>query len=179
MLAKITRLMVLISALGMFAGPFAGLAWAEDKSPEAFYGKYSGTGISQNPVGGDFGFDNRDMDVEIGAEGNGFFVAWTTVIDDFKADEPRRRESRLSFVPSARASVFVDAAAAVQGGERLAWASIKESTLTVSVLTILGGGGYAVQTYHRTLTDVGMSLYFFSDRDGQTRRVVTAFLTKQ
>ena len=68
MLAKITRLMVLISALGMFAGPFAGLAWAEDKSPEAFYGKYSGTGISQNPVGGDFGFDNRDMDVEIGAE---------------------------------------------------------------------------------------------------------------
>ena len=82
-------------------------------------------------------------------------------------------------MPSARASVFVDAAAAVQGGERLAWASIKESTLTVSVLTILGGGGYAVQTYHRTLTDVGMSLYFFSDRDGQTRRVVTAFLTKQ
>lgn len=163
----------------MFAGPLASPSWAEDKSPEAFYGKYSGTGISQNPVVGDFGFDNRDMDVEIGPEGNGFFVAWTTVIDDFKTDEPRHRESRLSFVPSARAGVFVDAAAAVQGGEQLAWASIKESTLTVSVLTILGAGGYAVQTYHRTLTEDGMSLYFFSDRDGQTGRVVTSFLSKE
>ena len=171
--------MVLIGALCMFAGPLASPSWAEDKSPEAFYGKYGGTGISQNPVVGDFGFDNRDMDVEIGPRGNGFFVAWTTVIDDFKTDEPRRRESRLSFVPSARAGVFVDAAAAVQGGEQLAWASIKESTLTVSVLTILGGGGYAVQTYHRTLTEDGMSLYFFSDRDGRTGRVVTSFLSEE
>ena len=36
---------------------------------------------------------------------------------------------------------------------------------------------------YRTLSDVsladGMSLYFFSDRDGQTGRVVTAFLTKR
>ena len=179
MLAKITRLIILAGAIGVFAGPLASLSWAEDKSPEAFYGKYSGTGISQNPMVGDFGFDNRDMDVEIGPEGNGFFVEWTTVIDDFKADEPRRRASRLSFVPSARAGVFIHAASAVQGGEQLAWASIEESTLTVSVLTILGGGGYAVQTYHRTLTERGMALYFFSDHDGQTNRVVTAFLDKE
>ena len=51
--------------------------------------------------------------------------------------------------------------------------------MTVSVLTILGGGGYAVQTYHRTLTERGMALYFFSDHDGQTNRVVTAFLDKE
>ncbi len=83
--------------------------------------------------------------------------------------------SRLDFLPSARAGIFVNTSADEQGGDQLAWASIKESTLTVSILTILGGGSYAVQTYHRTLTEDGMSLYFFADRDGQTGRVVTAF----
>ncbi len=177
--AKLTRLIILVGALGMFAGPLATSSWAADLAPEAFYGRYSGAGISQNPLVGDFGYANRDMDVEIGAHGDGFFVEWTTVIYDFTADEPRRRAARLDFVPSARAGVFVVAASPAGPAEQLAWASINEDTLTVSILAILEGSSYSVQTYHRSLTEGGLSLYFVGDRDGQTTRVVTAFLHKE
>ena len=163
----------------MLAVPLATPASAEDQTPEAFFGRYGGSGISQNPLVGDFGYANRDMDVEIGAAANGFFVEWTTVIYDLRGEDPRRKVARLSFAPSARAGIFVATAAADQLGEQLAWASIHESTLTVSILAILDDGAYAVQTYHRTLNDDGLSLYFVSDRDGQTTGVVTAFLTKE
>jgi hypothetical protein len=156
-----------------------GLAQAEDLSPEAFYGHYKGSGSSRDPNISYYELTLRDLDVQIGPEENGFFVAWTTVIRDYWEKESRRRSDRVSFVPSGRDGIYMERSAADRVTEGLTWAAIKGDTLTIRVVAIMDDGSYAVQTYHRMLTKEGMLLHFLSDRDGQTIRMVTARLTKE
>lgn len=157
----------------------ANVAVAADASPEAFYGRYQGSGIMQTPSNAYFGFTNRDIDVEIGPADNGFFVEWTTVISDLGEKHARRKMSRLSFEPSGRPGIYIARNAAVDLSFGMSWASVVGSALTVRVLTILDHGNYELQTFERTLSKKGMFLYFRSDHDGQIIRIVTAQLTKQ
>ena len=92
----------------------------------------------------------------------------------------RRKSNSLTFVPSDlpgvyRATTSGDALA----GQPLAWAYVDGYTLTVHSLVVLDGGGYVMQTYHRTLSDMGMALEFISIKNGETARRVEGRLTKR
>ena len=167
---------VLVTAIG-----FADHAQAADQpsGPEAFYGRYHGTGLARDPNIMAFGFDKRDFDVEIGAAEGGFFVAWTTVMQTPTGKETKRKSTRIDFVPSGRPGIYIDHAAATGIADGLSWASISGRALTVRVLTILEDGAYQVQSYQRTLSKDGLYLVFRSDGDGAIIRIVTADLQKQ
>ena len=53
------------------------------------------------------------------------------------------------------------------------------NALTLSCFEIVDDGAYAMQTYKRTLSDLGMALEFTSVSDGATVRKVEARLTKR
>ena len=66
-------------AIVLFALPFAGAAAQDTVSISAFYGQWSGSGVSESNVSLYFRLTSRDLDVTIAPEGNGFVVNWTTV----------------------------------------------------------------------------------------------------
>ena len=86
-------IVALVLALGL-----TGTAQAAEQppGPEAFYGRYQGTGLAQDPSAMAFGFDKRDFDVEIGASSGGFFVAWTTVMQSPAGKAIKGKTSRIS-----------------------------------------------------------------------------------
>lgn len=165
--------MIAFAALG-----WGTLAMAAGAGPEAFYGRYQGSGVTQSPNLAFLGLDTRDLDVQIGPDGNGFFVEWTTVIRDVADRETRRNAARISFEPSGRPGIYLERAAASRVADGLSWATVQDGSLIIRVLAILDNGAYDIQTYERSLTEKGMFLYFRSDRDGQTVRFVTASLKK-
>jgi len=170
-------LFVLIACAGFGLGAVS-VASAADADHAAFHGHYQGVGITQNPNTIYFGFDNRDVDVTIGPDGNGFFVEWTTVIRDYQDKETRRNTGRIAFDPTDRPGIYLERAAASRLSDGLAWASIQGQSMTVRVLAILDDGRYRLQSYERSLTDDGMFLFFRSDSDGGAMRFVTARLKK-
>jgi len=167
-------LVVFVAAIG-----YGTLARADDAGPEAFYGRYKGTGFTQNPSMAYFGFDQRDLDVQIGPDQGGFFVDWTTVIRSLGDKEVKRNSARVAFEPGGRPGLYIERGVAAHLNDGMSWASISGMTLTVRLLTILDDGSYEIQSYERTLKEDGMFLYFKSDRDGAVIRVVTASLEKQ
>ena len=174
---RIRLLSVAVLVVAMALG--IGVAQADDLSPEAFYGHYKGSGGSRDPSVAYFELSQRDLDVQIGPADNGFYVAWTTVIHESWGKESRRKSARVSFEPSGRAGIYMERSAAERVTEGVTWAAINGDTLSVRALAINDDGSYAVQTYHRMLTEDGMFLHFLSDRDGQTIRMVSARLTKE
>ena len=168
-------MVVLVASLGLTS-----IARADDATgPEAFYGRYQGTGVTQDPNATFYGFESRDLDVEIGAEEGGFFVAWTTVIRPLTSKDIERKSTRVSFEPSGRPGIYIERSAAAHREDGLSWASISGKTLSVRLLTILDDGSYEVQSYERSMNKDGLFLFFRSDRDGAVIRIVTAGLHKR
>jgi hypothetical protein len=152
-------------------------AQAGDLLPEAFYGNYAGPGYTH----GDVDYREkmiRDLEVEIGPEKAGFFVAWTAVLRPASDEKPRRKGSRISFVPSQRPGIYVEQSAGKSDVEGLAWAAINNKTLTVHVLAVQADGSYKIQTYHRTLLKKHMVVQFKSDHNGRINRMISGRLTK-
>lgn len=172
------RIFVCLAVLVAFQGATA-LVNAGDTDPKAFYGRFKGIGFTQNPSLSYFDFDQRDLDVQIGAVQGGFFVEWTTVIRTLDNAVSKRKTARVVFEPSNRPNLFVERGVSPHLSDGMSWASIAGSTLTVRLLTILEDGSYEIQSYDRTLTKTGLLLFFKSDRDGAVTRVVTATLEKQ
>jgi hypothetical protein len=116
-------------------------------------------------------------------EGAGISIAWTTVLrQGGDPDNPnvRRKSNSVNFVPSELSGVY----RAIDSGDALArqpvaWAYVNGYTLTMHSLVVLDGGDYVMQTYNRTLSDMGMALEFISVQNGQTVRRVEGRLTKQ
>lgn len=157
---------------------------AADLPLKAFFGTWSGTGLARNEESDYFGLTIRDLDVTIQGAGEGFVLNWTTVLregGDPKNPKVKRKSESLSFQPTARPGIYAPAESArdpVAGG-RTIWARVKGQTLTVSTLSVLDDGGFELQRYDRTLTDLGMELDFVSMRDHGIARHVTGRLTKQ
>ncbi len=149
-------------------------------TPESFFGEYAGTGISSSPDAMFFAYTDRDLDVEIGPDGDGFFVKWTTVIRDFTDPEPRRRDSRVVFDPADRPGFFIERGSGhpVNDGI-LRWANVSGNTLKVHVLALPADGSYGLQSYTRTLTGDRMNLEFISVADGQQQRMVAGGLARK
>lgn len=168
-------IVVLVMALGLTS-----VARAEEATgPEAFYGRYQGTGMARDPNVMAFGFDKRDFDMEIGAAQGGFFVAWTTVMQSVTGKEIKRKSTRVTFEPSGRPGIYIERAAAAGIANGFSWASISGRALTVRLLTILDDGTYEMQSYQRFLNKEGLYVVFRSDRDGALIKIVTAYLQKQ
>jgi hypothetical protein len=155
----------------------AATAQARDLKPEDFYGYYVGTGFTH----GDLDYYEskvRDLDVKIGREKGGFYVAWTSIFRPPGREKPRRKGSLIKFVPSKRPGIFTEKSAGKDNKQGLAWAAIEGRRLKVSVLAILDDGSYDIQTYTRTLVKKGMTLQFKSDHNGKTIRMVSGRLAK-
>lgn len=156
-------------------------AGAADLSLETFYGRYQGSGIAENRDSLYFGVTVRDLDVVIGPEGNGFFVEWTSVIrsgGDPANPDIKRRTQRMSFVPAPSGKMYFAKGAQDPTDGGYVWARIAGQTLTVNVMLIGEDGGYAIQTYDRTLSGTGMTLKFVAVADGEQLREVSARLVK-
>jgi hypothetical protein len=153
-------------------------AQAEDAAPEDFFGRYVGSSVAHSVNAADLSITLRDLDVEIGPEGDGFYVAWNTVIADPADDSLRRNQARVDFVPSGRPGIYSQRGAERELDERLSWGAIDADTLSVRTVSILDDGRYVVQTYHRSLVEDGLRLIFISDIDGQVVRLVNARLER-
>lgn len=166
-----------IASLGMPARA------ADDLPIEAFYGTFQGSGLARSDESDYFGLTMRDLDVTIGPAEGGVSVSWTTVLrqgGDPSNPDIRRKSDSIVFVPSGRTGIYRGLRTGDPlKGDPLVWAYVRGQTLTVHSLVVLDGGDYVIQTYNRTLNDLGMALEFISVRNGETARRVEGRLTKQ
>lgn len=155
----------------------------ETLSIEAFYGNFQGSGIARSDASDYFGLTLRDFDVTIRPEGAGISIAWTTVLrqgGDPDNPDVRRKSNSLIFAPSDSPGVYRAAGSGdALAGQPVAWAYVHGYTLTMHSLVVLDGGDYVMQTYNRTLSDMGMALEFISVQNGETVRRVEGRLTKR
>ena len=169
-------------ALVLFALPVRGAAAQDPVSIAAFYGQWSGSGVSESNVSLYFRLTSRDIDVLIEPEGGGFVVSWTTVQrqrGDPDNPTPERKSSALQFLPTDRPNVWRGTGSSDPLlDERYAWARVLGQTLTVHTLVITADGGYEMQVYDRTLSPLGMNLEFSAFRNGESRRTAKGRLVK-
>ena len=159
-------------------------AQAQDATPKAFHGVYSGTGIARSKDSFYFGITMRDLDVEIRpADGGGFSVKWTTVLRQGGTPENpdvRKKGTTLTFSPAEGGKLYKGVGRTnAYSEEGLAWARINKRTLTIYIMTISENGKYNLQSYARTISGRGMDLEFTRIKDGETTRSVKAKLVKQ
>ena len=155
----------LLLALSCVAG-----ARAEDVQIAAFYGRYEGTGITEKLESVYYGMAAPDIDVEIGPAGNGFFVQWTSV--ERESADPsnpsvRRIDTRIQFVQGGHSGTYRAVAPDAKVGGAYVWATVSGQTLTVHLLAPEAAGGFELQTYERSLTDLGMALAISRVRNAQ------------
>ncbi len=168
-----------VSSLAVLAAPGDAEA-ADDITFDAFYGKWKGNAIAEEPPGAFLGFTSRDLDIVIGPKGNGFNLNWTTIIyPEEEGKEVRRRNASIDFAPSDKPGVFQALGREnphSEGG--YVWARIEGQTLRVNSLTIDQRGLYTLQVYKRTLTGRGMELDFVSITEDLPQRSVKGRLVK-
>ena len=121
----------------------------------------------------------RDVEVEVEREGDGFRLAWSTLIYD-DAGTPRRRDNLLHFLAAAKPGQFRTAETLEAfSGRPTAWAYVAGNTLTVDVMAILPDGTYELQTYVRELAGDVMTLRFVRMAPGRPDLVVVGRLTRR
>lgn len=158
-------------------------AWADDARMSDFFGDYSGRTISSTE--GDL--SERDLSVSIKGEKKGFVVDWTTVTYN-ASGKSKRKSYSITFLPTARDSIFASAmkknAFGAQvpldpiKGEPYVWGRISGQTLTVYALHITDDGGYEMQVTDRTLNGDGLDLRFSRVRDGKPLMEITGTLVR-
>lgn len=171
---------VLAIALGTISAVFAA-----SYSIKPFIGTYEGEALSDTRGGQ---ISKRDINVEIKPfKRSGFTVDWMTI--RHKSDgELSRKKYSISFEPTKRPGIYSSAMRTNMFGDEvphdplkgdpLVWAKIEGESLIVYVMIITEEGGYEMQTYRRTLTDVGMQLEFSRVGDGKPLRIVTGELKR-
>ena len=170
---------LVVSGLAILAAP-GGATAVDDISFDAFYGKWKGNAVAEEPPGAFLGFTSRDLDIAIGPKGDGFNLNWTTIIyPEEEGKEVRRRNASIDFVPSDKVGVF--RAVGLEDPHSpngYVWARIEGQTMRVNSLTIDERGRYTIQVYKRTLTGRGMELDFVSITEDLPQRTVKGRLVK-
>jgi hypothetical protein len=162
----------------------ATLAMAADAlSVKAFFGTYQGGGVAENRDSVYFSTTARDFDVTIGPAGEGFRIAWTSVLrrgGTPEKPEARRNSATRTLSPAGRPGVYRcdDSGDPLAGDRALCWARIHGRTLSMYLMAVNEDGVYELQQYDRTLSGSGMTLVFKSMRDGDELRTVTGQLVK-
>jgi len=178
--APLTAMLAVAGALTLAdAGPVA----AQDGDPVGpFVGTYVGTAEVFGPDG--TLEERRDMDIVVVDEPRGgFTIRWINVtLVDGRRDVPgvERRldevrfmegESPGRFVEEVRGSLF-ERRRAVEPleGDPIVWARIDGDSLGIFNFVLRDDGAYALQTYERILTDVGMDIVYRSIVEGEVIR---------
>jgi hypothetical protein len=157
------------------------VAWsacAADLTIADFVGRFSGEAHSEADDRF-FVATLRDIEVDLEREGDGFRLAWSTLIYD-DAGTPRRRDNLLHFLPAAKPGQFRTAETLEPfSGRPAAWAYVAGSALTVDLMAIHADGTYELQTYVRELTGDVMTLRFVRIAPGRLDLVVVGRLTRR
>jgi len=157
-------------------------ALAADLPITAFAGKWQGSAVSESNISVNFALTSRDIGVELRPAADGFTITWNTVQRQ-KGDPTNPtevlRSTTMRFVDQ-RPGVwrFADNADPLAAEQPFAWAHVSGKTLTISVLQIYQDGRHELQIYHRTLSDLGMSLEFTRVVEGQPVRRAGGRLVK-
>jgi hypothetical protein len=170
-------LAVCLTAVLTVAAP----ALARDVSIAAFMGQWSGNGLSESADSVYFQLTARDLDVQIKPAPSGFSVSWTTVQrqkGDTRAPTAVDKTTTLTFAATDKRNVWRATEAGDPMGSGYAWARIKESTLTISIMQVASDGGFELQVFDRTLSGNGMELRFARFRDGERVRTAKGRLVK-
>ena len=157
------------------------VAWssrAADLTIDDFVGRFSGEAHAE-PDDRFFVATLRDVEIELEREGDGFRLAWSTLIYD-DSGTPRRRDNLLHFLAAARPGEFRTAEMLEPfSGRPMAWAYVAGNALTVDVMAILPDGTYELQTYVRELAGDVMTLRFVRIAPGRPDFVVVGRLTRR
>ena len=171
---------VALVAVAMFG--VAPAVVAEDLPIAAFAGHFSGTGIAKDEISEAVDDTLRNIDVIITPDGDGFALSWATILrQDGDSGETTIKQNHhaLFFEATDRANVFQGAVEVDPlAGWPFVWARIEDRTLTIHSLLVHDNGSYEIQTYHRTLSDAGMTLYFTRVRDGKLVSSVRGSMVK-
>ncbi|WP_233270524.1 hypothetical protein [Chachezhania sediminis] len=181
-------------AILLAAGVFLMMAWSAIAAHAAtisdFYGSYSG---SAEVVSTDGEVHQRDMSVKISGypqdknRKDQFTVAWTSIsyFDDGRSKEAsysidfNRTDRPDVFAAAMQKNVFGhEVQADPMKGQPFVWARIQGNTMTVFSLFVGDDGGYEIQQYDRTLTDLGLDLAFSRVRNGEILRTINTILVR-
>jgi hypothetical protein len=171
----------MVMLLALWAG--AAVAQGGREAPiAAFYGRWVGSGLSESGLSSTFRLTQRDFDVEVQPDGDGFRLTWTTVQRQ-KGDPLNpfivRRERTVNFKPAGQPNVWRSAENTDPlTGQPYVWARMEKQTLVVTVLDMEPDGRWEMQIYRRTLSDLGMKLDFTRMADGEPQRTAQGRLTK-
>lgn len=174
MLPRLSFVLILFAALPAFAQ-------APKNLPiDAFFGSFSGAGVSESTETPGGKATMRDTQVEIRPAGaGGFLVTWSTTAPGTVSGQPKVKSTTMSFNPTPKPGVFE---AAQQGnpvaGNDFMWARLSRQTLTVYAVTTQADGRYELQKWDRTLQGTGMQMVYTRLSDGEQTRVVRARLVK-
>jgi len=152
---------------------------------EDFIGVFTGTGVTKSKDADTLGLVKRDLDVTIKKRGDGFSVAWTTVVyRDFgtgAGPQVNRQSTWVAFAPTDDPGIYKGPARQDPFGEGgYAWASLAQRTLTVYLLVVDPTTGvYDLHSYARTLeTADDMTFKFSRMRAGRPRVIVEGGLRR-
>jgi hypothetical protein len=149
----------------------------------AFFGRFTGSGIAAGEDADYLGVTQRDLDVEIQAQGSGFSARWSTVVRQGGTPgnpRVRTREVALTFVPVGRPGIYrANESGDPTAGQALVWARLRGNTLYIYEINMIDDGRWDVQTYARTVSGSGMQLEYTRLVDGERRRIVRGRMVKQ
>ncbi len=173
MLPRLVFALVLFAAAPVFAQ-------GKDLAIDAFFGAFSGAGVSESNEAPGGKATIRDTVLEIrGAGAGGFTITWTTTSPGSVSGKAKTKTTTMTFNPTPKPNVFE---AAQQGnpvaGNDFMWARLSRQTLTVYAVTTQPDGRYEIQKWDRTLQGTGMQMVYTRLSDGEQSRIVRARLVK-
>ncbi len=128
-----TRFAVLTAAIFFAVTSSVTHAAQPNLTIDAFFGTFSGGGVSENKDSIYFATTARDFDVTIAPAGTGFKIDWTSVIrkgGDPSKPDIRKRKSTKTLRAAGAAGVFHCATSGDPlKGQEMCWANITGSTL--------------------------------------------------
>jgi len=160
-----------------------GAAAQEDKPLpiDAFKGEWRGNAISESEVSVYFQVTARDVIVRVTPQGEDRFdLMWATVLrqeGDPNNPTEELKDTTISFEKRGNVWWGVDSGDPAKG-EQLQWAKIEGNTLVVSLFTVTERGDSELQTYRRSLSDMGMTLSYSRIQDGKLVRTAKGRLVK-
>lgn len=168
--------------------PAAAAAQSKDapsKEPplSAFFGTFTGKGITKASAAQYYGLRNRDLNVVITDDGaGGFRLTWTTIRR--RTAGIKRGTTMMNFKPVAAPKDAARLWRAEENGDVLlgkpfAWARIQRRALIVYVMGIdRVSGRMSLSIYSRRLAPSGLFLQYRRVREGRSVRLVEALLKR-
>ncbi len=173
------RTLLIALAASLAAAPAVG---ANHLPIHAFYGHFVGIGVANSRDAEILNLKKRDLDVTIAKAGDGFSVAWVTIVRRGGLEQVDRKTAKMTFVPTASARVYKSTAHTYPISDLgYGWATLEDKTLTVYLLVVdPQSGTYQLHSYGRTLDGPDkMHLKFTRISQGRPKVIVEGDMARQ